>query len=323
MGFRLGILLLGLVALVSSWIAIAWLWRYRSLARDVAWIEDRNFDALALVAVGTGSAYENPRRLGPVAAVGFGSRVVLVDAGRGVAEALRGCDIRPSQPDTVLLTNLLPENTVGLDDLAASAWLAGRRTPLRLVGPPGTRALADALAAAHAPAHAALAGALGLSDEGARFEAVDAEDGFAESRDGLSLRAASVGARPVPSLAWRVEAGGLSLVVSGSGPDPEALAAFARGAGLLLAEGFYRESAEMAIAAGDPDSERLRREADLHLAMPDAGRVAARAGVPLLVLSRLRPPPLVASQYRSSARSDFAGRVEIAGECDAFRGGAR
>jgi ribonuclease Z len=323
MGFRLGVLALGLVTLVTSFIAIAWLWRYQSLAADVAWVEDRHFDALELVSAGTGSAYENPHRLGPTSAVGLGARVVLVDAGRAVAEALRACAIRPSQPDQVVLTSLLAEDTVGLDDLVASAWLAGRTTPLRLVGPPGTEALAAALEAAHAPARAALAQALGLPEEGARFDAVDAGPGFEESRDGLVLRAGAVGARPVPSLAWRFEGGGAALVVSGSGPDPDALASFAEGAGLLLAEGFYRESAEMAIAAGDPDAARLRREADLHLSMSEAGRVAARAGVPLLVLSRLRPPPLSASQYRRAARTHFEGRVEIAGECDAFRGVGR
>jgi ribonuclease Z len=323
MGARLGVLVLGVLALVSSWFVMWALWRYQELARDVAWLEDRHFDALALVTVGTGSAYENPRRLGPVAAVGHRDRIVLVDAGRGVAEALRACEIRPSQPDTVLLTSPLDENTVGLDDLVASAWLAGRETPLRLVGPAGTRALAEALTGAHAPGRAQLGAALGLDPEATRLEATEVEAGWSESRDGLTVRAGAAGARPLPSLAWRFEAEGTSLVVSGRGPDPDALAAFAEGAGLLLTEGFFRASVEMALEAGDPDAERLRREADLHLATEDAGRLAARANVPLLVLSRLRPPPLFARQYRSAASADYRGRVEVADDCDSFRREAR
>ena len=42
-----------------------------------------------LVTVGTGGAYENPNRLGPSIAAALGGEVVLVDAGRSVAEGLR------------------------------------------------------------------------------------------------------------------------------------------------------------------------------------------------------------------------------------------
>jgi ribonuclease Z len=320
---RLLVLALGVFSLFASGFLVWAMWRYQALARDVAWLEDQRYPTLTLVTAGTGSATENPSRLGPVSAVGLGSRIVLVDAGRGVAEALRRCLIRPSQPDTVLLSSLLPENTVGLDDLLASGWLAGRAGPLRVVGPPGTRALAESVVAAQAPALRALGDTVGWPAPGATIEAVDAEDGWSEAREGLSVRAGAAGATPLPSLAWRFEAGPVTLVVSGSGPDPAALAAFARGAGLLASEGFFRESVDLVIEAGDPDAERLRREADLHLPLPEAGEVAAQAGVPLLVLTRLRPPPFFAEQYRTAAGERFDGRVVVAGECDSFSGAAR
>jgi ribonuclease Z len=318
---RLLVLGLGVAALVSSWFVIWAIWRYQRLARDVAWIEDRRFETIALVTVGTGSTTENPTRLGPTSAVGLGARLVLVDAGRGIAEALRRCEIRSSQPDTLLLTSLLPENTVGLDDLLVTGWLAARDRPLRVVGPAGTRALVEAVRAAQAPALAALQGVHGFPEAGARLEGVEVGAQWSEARDGLALRAEAVGSRPLPSLAWRFETGDLALVVAGSGAEADALAAFATGAGLLAAEGFYRESVEMAIAAGDPDAERLRREADLHLATGALGEVAERAGVPLLVLTRLRPPPLFDQQFRTSVSEHYRGRVVVAKDCDSFSGG--
>ena len=317
---RLVLLALGLATFFASCAILYQQIRYRRLAADVAWLDDRRFEGLALIAVGTGAAYENPRRLGPVSAVGYGSRIVLVDAGRAVAEALRACSIRPSQPDTVLLTSLLPENTVGLDDLLYTGWLSDRRSPLRLIGPPGTHALADALAAAHAAGSAAEGGALGLAPEGARFEVLEAGDGFSEERDGLRIRAGATGTLPLPSLAWRFEAGGRVLVVSGSGADPEPLGRFAAGSGLLATEGFFRDSVEAAIQAGSGDAERLRREADLHLSLPHAGEAAVRAGVPLLVLTRLRPPPLFDAQYRTAAGADYRGTIEVAHDCSEFGG---
>jgi ribonuclease Z len=328
MGGRLIILGFGVLALVASFFAIWATWRYQTLAQDVAWLEDRSFETLTLLTVGTGSAYENPKRLGPVSAVGFGTHVALVDAGRGVSEALRRCAIRSSQPDTVYLTSLLPENTAGIDDLLATGWLAARTRPLRLVGPPGTQALAEAIRAAQGPAVEALAREVGLPAAGAALEAVEAEPGWSETRaDGLLVRAGDAGARPLPGLAWRFErpAQGslpaLALVVTGAGPEPEPVAELARGAGLLATEGFFRAAVDAVIEAGDPDAERLRREAALHLATGDAGALAERAGVPLLVLTRLRPPPMFDEQFQTSVEAAYRGRVVVADDCDSFSGG--
>ncbi|HSJ96270.1 MAG TPA: hypothetical protein VLC53_04310, partial [Myxococcota bacterium] len=72
---------------------------------------------------------------------------------------------------------------------------------------------------------------------------------------------------------------------------------------------------------GDPDAERLAREAALHLATPDAGALAERAGVPLLVLTRLRPPPMFDEQFETSVEERYRGRVVVADDCDSFSGG--
>jgi len=330
MAGRLVILAFGVFAVIVGFFAVWATWRYQTLAQDVAWLEDQSFDTLTLLTVGTGSAYENPKRLGPVSAVGFGARIALVDAGRGAAEALRRCAIRTSQPDTVYLTSLLPENVLGLDDLLLTGWLAERRTPLRLVGPAGTRAFAEALAAAQRPAIEALAHAVGLPPEGASLEALEVEPGWSETRDdGVVVRAGDAGARPLPALAWRFERpaaageGPLALVVTGAGAEPDAVAPFAQGAALLVTEGFFRAALDAVIESGDPDADRLRREAALHLSTAEAGALAQRAGVPLLVLTRLRPPPMFDEQFETSATgAGYTGRVVVADDCDAFRGGA-
>lgn len=329
MGGRLLILSFGVFALIASAFSIWATWRYQELAQDVAWLDDRSFETLTLLTVGTGSAYENPKRLGPVTAVGIGTRIALVDAGRGVSEALRRCAVRTSQPDTVYLTSLLPENTIGLDDLLVTGWLSARTAPLRLVGPPGTRALGEAIRAAQGPAIEAIAREVGLPAEGAALEIVEAEPGFRETReDGVVVSAGDAGARLLPSLAWRFErpaagaAPALALVVTGVGPEPERVVELARGAGLLATEGFFRAAVDAVIETGDPDSERLRREADLHLATGDAGALAEQAGVPLLVLTRLRPPPMFEEQFVTAVEERFRGRVVVAEDCDSFSGGS-
>jgi hypothetical protein len=106
-----------LAVAAASWALTCGAWQYDQVLAGIAPLEPRRFNRLTLITIGTGGAAENPRRNGPCTAIGWGSRVVLVDAGRGVAEALRAAEIPASQPDTIFLTSLLPESTVGLDDL--------------------------------------------------------------------------------------------------------------------------------------------------------------------------------------------------------------
>jgi hypothetical protein len=116
----------------ASWALTCGAWQYDRVLAGIAPLEPRRFDRLTLITIGTGGVAEDPRRRGPCTAVGWGARVVLVDAGRAVAEALRAAEIPASQPDTVFLTSLLPESTVGLDDLLFAGWLDERRPSSRV-----------------------------------------------------------------------------------------------------------------------------------------------------------------------------------------------
>jgi len=314
-GGRLLILVLGAVSLLVGAFFSCQIWRYNKLAEGIAWLDDRSFERETLIAVGTGGAAENPHRHGPATAIGLGSHIVLVDAGRGVADGLRNCKIPVAQPDTVLLTSLLPENTLGLDDLLLTGWNTPRAKPLRLLGPPGTRARADAIAAAYAPSVDALAAARGVAADGAHLQVVEIGDGFREERDGLVLRAGAVGDVPLPSLAYRFEANEVAMVVAGTNPDPEKLAAFARGAHLIAAEGFHAESIALAEKANAPNLAQLKREATLHMPMQQFGQIGMDARVPLLVVTRLQPPPLFDAQFETAVGETYRGRVVVAGEC--------
>ncbi len=312
---RLLILTLGAVSLLVGLFFSCQIWRYNDLAEGIAWLEPRSFERATLIAVGTGGAAENPHRNGPATAIGVGSRILLVDAGRGLADGLRQCQIPVAQPDTVLLTSLLPENTLGLDDLLLTGWNTPRTKPLRLLGPPGTRARAEAIAAAYGQSVDALASARGVAADGAHLEVVEIGDGFREEGDGFVLRAGAVGDAPLPSLAYRFEANDVAIVVAGTNPDPEQLAAFARGAHLIAAEGFHAESITLAEKANAPDIERLKREATLHMPLQEFGKIGMDARVPMLVVTRLQPPPLFDAQFETAVGETYRGRVVVAGEC--------
>ena len=144
-----------------------------------------------MLTLGTGGAYENPARRGPATAVALGRRVLLVDAGRGVAESLRAAKLPVAQPDTLLLTHLLPENTVAARSPAVDRLARGhRQTPLRVIGPPGTRALVEGVADAHAGTIAALGSRWACRRRAPRPPRFEVEGGWSESEGGLWISAA-------------------------------------------------------------------------------------------------------------------------------------
>jgi ribonuclease BN (tRNA processing enzyme) len=312
-------LLLALAVGITGWFLTCAAWRFDEVSAGVMPLDPREFESFTLVTAGTGGAHENHRRRGPSSAVGLGSSVVLVDAGRAVAEGLRQAKIPVSQPDTLLLTNLLPENTLGLDDLLVQGWIDGRRKPLRLLGPKGTAELAHAVEASAQRGVEGWERALGIGSP-PRFDAREIGDGWSEDLSGIRVRAGALPGGPTPALAYRFEAAGRSAVISGTGWGAEALTDFARGANLLVHQAVMVPTPEQASELGiDEDPQRLRREAAIHTSFEQVGEIARRAGVGTLLLVRLRPPPVYEIQVTMQVDDEFDGRIHVPDDGDEWR----
>jgi ribonuclease BN (tRNA processing enzyme) len=297
---------------IAAWGVTCGAWHFSRIAEGFTPPEPRALEALTVIAVGTGNAYENPARRGPCTAVGLGSEIALVDAGRSVAEGLRIAGIPARQPALVLLTNLLPENTTGLDDLWIAAWLDGRSAPLRIAGPRGTAQLVAHLTAAHAESASAQAAALGLPAP-APPNVEEIAGGATLSLGALAISSGELPGGPVPALAYRFEARSRSAVIAGTGWAPDALAEFARGAKLLLHEASFSLTPDQVpnLELPPETAERLLREARLHTAVDAVGDLARRAGVETLGLVRLRPPPAFRTQLRNLVDDSFSGSIWI------------
>ena len=309
LGIRLMLFAAAIVALVAVWTFSFVSKRYEEVAAGALPLEPRSFPRLTVVTAGTGGTFENHLRLGPAVVVARGEGMLLVDAGRAVGEALRAAGIPVEQPEAVLLTSLLPENTVGLDDLLATRALRPHAPPLLVAGPPGTRAMVAALQAALEPGLAPER-ASGLA-EPAPVEARDVPGEASLEVAGLVARAAPLPDGPLPALAWRIEADGEAVLVSSLGFAPEALVSHGLGARLWVQDALYGEALDQAIEQGAERPDVLRRDAAWHTRIEDAGALASRMGVRILVLTRLRPPPVYDFQYRGLV-TGFDGEVVIA-----------
>jgi ribonuclease BN (tRNA processing enzyme) len=311
------LILYGILAAVMavSWASTCVIYRAAEIGDLVAPIEMRYSGNLDAVVVGSGNGFENPERMGPAIAIGWEKRLLLVDAGRGVAEAMRSAGIPLAQPEAVLLTSLLPENTVGLDDLLLTGWRQPRKQSLRVYGPPGTVLLCESIMRGHRIGIEAEARGRGLPLEGAILKGFDIEPGWTVELDDLVILASDLPGGPLPALAWRFERSGRSMVVAGAGWASAAVIEAAKGADFLFHEATIIPDADTAEEAGitiDPDL--LRLEAELHTALSDVGDIAARAGVGTLVLTRMRPPPFYKFQITGAVGKTFGGEVIVAAD---------
>jgi ribonuclease Z len=316
---NLRVALLGfLVAVVIAMWVFAFLSKhFEKVASGVAALPPAEFERLTLLALGTGGTFENHLRRGPALAVGLEDDLVLVDAGRGVTEALRAAGVPVEQPRVLLLSSLAAENVVGLDDLWLTGWLRGREAPLAVYGPPGTRALVDGLARALAAQADAQAEAWALPPEGRAIEVHELAAAAGLTEGPLGVRAEPLAGGPLPALAWRIEGGGFTVAITLGSGDGAALAAAARDADFWVSEAVYGASLERAREGQAEGIEALLREAEAHPRLEALGALAVQARARSVVLVRLRPPPPFAWQYeRVVEAGGFRGNVHVPADGD-------
>src|SRR3954465_8144729 len=80
---------------------------------------------------------------GPSTLVQYGTESILIDAGRGLMQRMQQSN--HSSASFVFLTHLHSDHTIGLPEFWLSTWWRGRRVPLEVRGPAGTKAMMEHL----------------------------------------------------------------------------------------------------------------------------------------------------------------------------------
>lgn len=243
-------------------------------------------DTTRVVLLGTGNPNPDPDRSGPAVAIVAGDHPYLVDCGPGVvrrAEAARRkgvAALESAKLDIVFLTHLHSDHTLGCPDLLLSPWVTDRASPLRVYGPPGTRALfAGLLAAYAADIRNRSSGLQPHEEDGWRAEVTEIEPGVAYEDDRVRVTAFLV-----PHDGWetafgyRFETADRTVVVSGDTRPSDAVVEACRGCDVLVHE-VYSDAAFARLPAA-----WRRYHADAHTSASELARIAGRARPRLLVL---------------------------------------
>ena len=264
---------------------------------------------IEIILTGTGSPMVDPNRAGPSTLVIAGGQTFLVDCGRGVLMRAAAVGVGAANLTAVLLTHLHSDHITDLSDVITTRWINSfGPAPLPIIGPPGTRAVVEATLAALAPDISYRIGHHADITAPPEVTVHEYAAGQVWDSGGVVITAAPTDHRPVePTIAFRIEFGGASVVLAGDSVPCDSLDELARGANALVHTVIRKDLVEQVPV------QRLKDILDYHSSVEQAAATATRAGVDTLVLTHY-VPPLAAGQedqWRALAAEEFSGRVEL------------
>jgi ribonuclease Z len=260
-------------------------------------------DSLQVLLCGTASPLPAVGREATCTAVFAGGRFWVVDVGAGSANSLAIRRVPAEHMAGILLTHLHSDHIASLGEFNLQSWVAGRSGPLPVYGGPGVERVVAGFEEAYA-----LSRGYRVRHHGEDFLPADvgrmqarpviagAEPVVVLEEDGLRISAFSVDHAPIePAYGYRFDYKGRSVVISGDTVKNAALIAAAKDADVLVHEAQANHiigiGQEVAEANGLRAATILHDIRDYHTTPVQAAEVANEAGVELLVLNHLVPPP--------------------------------
>ena len=216
----------------------------------------------------------------------------------------------------MFLTHLHSDHITDLNDVITMQWVSSfAPTTLQVFGPEGTgRVVERTLAMLADDIGYRLAHHADLNWE-PQVEVTEVGEGVVLERDGVRVLAAPTDHRPVhPTVGYRVEADGSSVVLAGDTKPCAGLDSLCSGADVVV-QTVVRRSAVEAVPIP-----RLLDILDYHSDLAEAAATASRGGVGTLVLTHPVPAPPpgsdLADEWVAEAAAGFGGRVVLASDLE-------
>jgi ribonuclease BN (tRNA processing enzyme) len=247
--------------------------------------------------LGSGTCVPRLDRSSSALLVETGRAKILMDLGRGTMDRLLTYGVTIFELTHICLSHFHPDHTCELVPLIFATKYPdakARKHRLHLIGGPGLIAFYHGLQAAYGRW-------IVLPEEQLQIHEIDAPQTKSLLFNDFSISARMVNHGP-ESLAYRIQAGGISLVYSGDTDACDALAELAHEADLFVCE------------ASMPDGHKVPG----HLTPSLAGSMAAKANTRRLVLTHLYPPCDEVDIVKQ-ARSTYKGPIIKAEDLMTFR----
>jgi ribonuclease Z len=263
---------------------------------------------LRVTLLGTGSPQPRMDRFGPSILVEAGEKKLLFDCGRGVTQRIEQIRIPFTEIDALFLTHLHSDHIVGIPDLWLTGWARGRKIPLQVWGPAGTKEMMSHLQEAFQFDIQIRQEDDRLPARGVDVLAKDIEQGVVYDNAGIKVTAFAVDHGPVkPALGYRIDFAGHSVVLSGDTRFSENLIHFSHGTDVLIHEVIDPET----FRAKNPSvtEERFRAIAGHHTTAEQAGTIFSRVKPKLAVYSHIVPGDT--TNLLPLTRKTYSGPLEV------------
>jgi ribonuclease Z len=267
--------------------------------------------------LGTGTPIPSIDRFGPSTLIEAGDQKLLIDAGRGATIRLHQLNIPIGRLDALLLTHFHSDHISGVPDVWLTGWLEShfgtRKTPFRVIGPTGAKALMENLERAYALDIKIRIADEKLPPEGIATSVTEYDgDGPVYEKNGVKIIAFEVDHGDVikPAYGYRIEYGGRAAVISGDTRFNQNVIKYGTGADLLVHE----------VAAAPPELMKeafVQRIIGHHVTPREAGMVFALTKPKLAAFTHVvqiasdRIPPPTLDEMLAETRQTYDGPLRI------------
>jgi ribonuclease BN (tRNA processing enzyme) len=272
-------------------------------------------DRLVLLGTRGGPLVTGPAPTPSANLIVFRGAPYVIDTGYGVTLKLLAAGVPLAALRHIFITHHHSDHNLELGPLLTNAWLAGLAMPVDVYGPQGLkRLLAGWWESNRFDIETRMADE-GRPDPRSLVTAHEfAEGSVMQARDVRVTALRNLHPPVTESYALKFELGGKTVVFSGDTAYFPPLAAFARGADVLVHEVLYGPGLD-AMVARRPNAQRLKASIQSHHTLAqDVGRIAAEAQVKTLVLNHFVPgddPALTPEIWAGAVGETFNGRIVV------------
>jgi ribonuclease BN (tRNA processing enzyme) len=240
----------------------------------------------------------------------------VIDCGMGVSRQLASAGVPLASVKYILISHHHSDHNLEYGNLVYNAWAAGLSTPIHSFGPKGLEAMTRTYWELNKFDVETRIEDEGRPDPRNLLIAKDiAEEGIVLQTADVKVTAFRTPHPPIiDNFAYKFETPDGVIVFSSDTAYNPKLAEFAKGADVLVHEALYVPWVDRLVARVKNGATLKKHLLESHTAVEDVGKIAAAAGVKVLVLSHLVPGDLDVTDdtWTEGAKKNFSGKIVVA-----------
>ncbi len=278
----------------------------------------QNTNGLSATILGSGSPQYNAQRAGPSVLIKFGSTEVIVDTGNGTQARLNADNVPIRQLDGIFYTHHHLDHNEEFVPFFIQALLGGNL--VLLAGPAPLKAMTDSTLNLYKEDidYRLGRGGRSISDVQGNYRISELAGGEIFSVADVKITTAKVN-HTIATVAYRFDAGGRSIVVSGDLTYSASLSKLAKDADYLIIDsggaiktGQQTGGQGRGNGPGGQGGAGGRQRA--HVTLSETTQMATEAGVKTLILTHFTPGEIDEAATKAELRKSFAGEVLFAAD---------